>query len=174
MKIKQDLQEHQLADGLYKFKRENADKCKMCIFELYCTNLNYKPLSTNDYYGLNEREEIVNSTWVVYNMATIKEAAGQGGPNEALQPELTLFIEKDVAYIVRREQMELKKKLLWEMNKFQDVIYIYEQGKKDDILYTCKKGMSGKTHYQFIDHSKEAVKFKMFMMVADRAKQFGY
>ena len=134
----------ELRDGLYRFRRDNADATKMCIYELYCTNLNYKAMTNNELYGLVEENEILFSKWLVYNLSSLKH-------DEELKPALSLIIEPKVVYIIK-DQHDIKKKLLWEMNQFHDEIVIYEEGRKEKLLYTCKKYLQGHSNYEFIDH----------------------
>ena len=38
----------------------------MCIYQMYCTNLNYKPLSKSELSELKLEDELINSKWGLY------------------------------------------------------------------------------------------------------------
>ena len=60
----------------------------MCIYTLYCTNLNHKGINISEKYGLNERDELVDSEWYVFDIPKQKK-------DEILQPLYKLQIMKD-------------------------------------------------------------------------------
>jgi hypothetical protein len=40
---------------------------KICVYELYCVNLNHKALSSKELLKLKEADELIGTTWKAYN-----------------------------------------------------------------------------------------------------------
>jgi hypothetical protein len=50
-------------DGYYIFKRYDSDERKILLYTLWCVNLDYPRLRPSDIYYLEEKNEIINTTW---------------------------------------------------------------------------------------------------------------
>ena len=50
-------------DGYYIFKRYDSDESKILLYTLWCVNLDYPRLRPSDIYYLEEKTEIINTTW---------------------------------------------------------------------------------------------------------------
>ena len=51
------------------FKRYDSDvnPQKMRVYQMYCTNLNYKKLNAIQIHQLRDNEELIETTWQVYD-----------------------------------------------------------------------------------------------------------